>query len=123
MILDISTLILVGIFLIGLGITEYEAWGLQEPLFDIPTEWKSFFEFLIWPLIVLLMVDITLKYNKIRDPKKFLKTHWIDITMLALIPIFSAFKFFKLGINIIKKLKSLKMGVKVAHKTRRMMQR
>lgn len=107
----------------GLGITEYKIFGLQEPLLEAPTEWKSFFEFLIWPIIGLLIVDITMKYNKTRDPKKFLKKYWIDIAMLALIPVFSAFKFFKLGLGIIKKLKTAKMSVKAVHKTKKVIRK
>lgn len=121
--MDYSILVLVGIFLASLGITEYKTFGLQEPLLEIPAEGKSFFEFLIWPIIGLLIADITLKYNKTKNPKKFLKKYWIDIVMLALIPVFSVFKFFKLGISIVKKLKTAKMGIKAAHKTKKVIQK
>ncbi len=43
--------------------------------------------------------------------------------MLILIPIFSAFKFFKLGLNIVKKLKTVKMGLKILHKTKKVSQK
>ena len=122
-VLDWSILFLVGIFLIGLGITEYKTLGLQGPLVETSPEWESFFVILIWPIIGLLLLDIAIKYNATRNPKKFLKKYWIDIAMLALIPVFSLFKFFKLGISIVKKLKTAKMGAKAIHKTKKMIQR
>jgi len=119
---DLAILTLVGLFLIGLGVTEYKTLGLEEPLFESPAEWKSFFEFLIWPIISLLIIDLGIKYKKTNDPKKFIKKYWIDIAMLVLIPAFSVFKFFKLGVGIVKKLKTAKMGVKVVHKTKKVTQ-
>lgn len=118
-ILDLTILFLVGIFLVGLGINEYETFGLEEPVFDFSSEVKIFFEYLIWPIIALLVLDLALKYREIKDPKKFVKKYWIDIVMLALIPIFSAFKFFKLGLSLVKKLKTAKMGAKIIHKTKK----
>ena len=109
--------------MIGLGVTEYKTLGLQEPIFETSDEWKLFFNFLTWKIIGLLVLDIGLKYNKTRDPKKFLKKYWIDIAMLALIPVFSAFKFLKIGISLFKKLKTAKMGIKGIYKTKKMIQK
>lgn len=106
-------------FFAGIVSFEYSTIGLSEPILSLPYESKQFFDFLIWPLIILLVFDLYFKYNKVRDPKKFVKKYWIDIVMLTLIPIFSAFKFLKIGISIIKKLKTVKMGTKVAHKTKK----
>ena len=78
-----------------------------------------FFDILIWPIVVLLTFDLVLKYRKTNDPKKFVKKYWIDIAMLTMIPIFSSFKFFKLGLSVVKKLKAAKMGAKVIHKTKK----
>ena len=107
----------------GLSVTEYKIFGLQEPPVEISKEWKSFFEFSIWPIIGLLILDITLKFKKTRNPKKFLKKYWIDIAMLALIPVFSTLKFLKLGLSLIKKLKTAKMGVKAIHKTKKIIRK
>jgi hypothetical protein len=121
-IFDLAILVLVGLFLLGLGVTEYKTFGLEQPIFESSKEWKSFFEFLIWPIIGLLVIDLGVKYKKTNDPKKFVKKYWIDIIMLVLIPAFSIFKFFKLGIGIAKKLKTVKMGVKAVHKTKKVTQ-
>lgn len=122
-ILDLSILVLAGLFMIGLVITEYKTFGLEEPLIVISYEWKLFFEHLIWPLIGMLVLDLGLKYKKTNDPIKFVKKYWIDIVMLGLIPILSAFKFFKLGLSIVKKLKTAKTGAKVIHKTKKVSQK
>ncbi|ABX13247.1 hypothetical protein [Nitrosopumilus maritimus] len=118
-ILDFAIIAIGLMFFAGIVSFEYSTIGLSEPILSLPYESKQFFDFLIWPLIILLVFDLYFKYNKVRDPKKFVKKYWIDIVMLTLIPIFSAFKFLKIGISIIKKLKTVKMGTKVAHKTKK----
>ena len=117
--LDFTIIIIGLVFFVGVISFEYGTIGLSDPLLHFPYELKQFFDVLIWPLLILLVLDLVLKYNKIKDPKKFVKKYWIDIVMLSLIPIFSAFKFFKIGLSIIKKLKTLKMGTKVVHKTKK----
>ena len=44
--------------------------GLENPILSIPDEFKEFFEFLIWPILILLTLDLVLKYRKINNPKK-----------------------------------------------------
>ena len=122
-ILDFSILVLAGLFLIGFAINEYKVLGLEQPLIKISHEWKLFFEYLIWPFIGMLVLDLGLKYKKTKNPKKFVKKYWIDIVMLALIPVLAAFKFFKLGVGIAKKLKTAKTGAKVIHKTKKVSQK
>jgi len=118
-ILDLSIIAIASMFLVDVLAFGYVSWGLSEPILPIPSDWKSFFDFLIWPLVILLILDLILKYRKIKDPKKFVKKYWVDIIMLILIPIFFAFKFFKIGLSAIKKLKTAKMGTKVIHKTKK----
>lgn len=120
--LDFTIIVIGMIFFVGVFSFEYGSIGFSEPLISLSYELKQFFDVLIWPLIVLLIADLALKYHKIKDPKKFVKKYWMDIVMLALIPIFSAFKFFKIGLSIVKKLKTVKMGTKVIHKTKKITQ-
>lgn len=117
--LDLTILIFVSAFLIGLLGHEYDELGLHQPLILMSDEMLHFFDNLIWPIIILLIFDLVVKYRKTKDPKKFVKKYWIDITMLLLIPIFSSFKLFKIGLSIVKKLKAAKMGVKIIHKTKK----
>ena len=118
-ILDLIILALSLLFFIGLLAFEYNVFGLENPILSIPDEFKEFFEFLIWPILILLTLDLVLKYRKINNPKKFVKKYWIDILMLALFPIFSLFKFLKIGLSLIKQLKTIKMGAKIFHKTKK----
>ena len=120
--LDLIILVLASLFFIGLLAFESHSFGLENPILLIPDQFKEFFEFLLWPILTLLTLDLILKYRKIKNPKKFVKKHWIDILMLALIPIFSIFKFLKIGSSVIKQLKTIKMGTKIFHKTKKISQ-
>jgi len=115
-------LVLTSLFFIGLLAFEYHSFGLETPILPIPDQFKEFLEFLIWPILILLAFDLILKYRKINNSKKFVKKHWIDILMLVLIPIFSIFKFLKIGLSLIKQLKTIKMGAKIFHKTKKISQ-
>ncbi|KEQ56535.1 hypothetical protein AAA799E16_01958 [Marine Group I thaumarchaeote SCGC AAA799-E16] len=121
-ILDFAIIAIGLVFFVGVVSFEFDTIGFSEPILQLTYELKLFSDALIWPLVVLLIFDLTLKYRKVKDPKKFVKKYWIDIVMLALIPIFSAFKFFKIGLSLVKKLKTVKMGTKVAHKTKKITQ-
>ncbi|MEK6866487.1 MAG: hypothetical protein AABX46_03465 [Thermoproteota archaeon] len=121
-ILDLIILALTSLFFIGLLAFEYHSFGLENPILPIPDEFKEFFEFLIWPILTLLTFDLILKYRKIKNLKKFVKKYWIDILMLMLIPIFSIFKFLKIGLSVIKQLKNIKIGTKIFHKTKKISQ-
>ncbi len=118
-ILDLIILALTSLFFIGLLVFEYPTFGLDNPILPISDKFKEFFEFLIWPILTLLTIDLVLKYRKIKNPKKFVKKYWIDILMLTLIPIFSIFKFLKIGLSVIKQLKTVKIGAKIFHKTKK----
>lgn len=122
-ILDLIILALSLLFFIGLLAFEYHSFGLEHPILPIPDTFKEFFEFLILPLIVLLILDLVIKYRKINHPKKFVKKYWIDIVMLALIPVFFTFKFLKIGLSVVKKLKTAKTGAKIFHKTKKISQK
>ena len=122
-ILDLTILVLVAIFFVDVLAFEYATLGLQQPIMHISVEWKSFFEILIYPIVILLIIDLVLKYRKVNDPRKFVKKYWIDIVMLILIPAFSIFKFFKINLGLIKKLKTVKMGAKALDKTKKVTQK
>jgi len=118
-ILDLTILIFISAFLTGLLGHEYGALGLHQPIILMSEELLYFLDTLIWPIIILLIFDLVLKYRKTKDPKKFVKKYWMDIAMLVLIPVLSSFKFFKVELSIVKKLKATKMSVKIIHKTKK----
>lgn len=63
-------------------------------------------------VLAVLAVDIYLKYRKLRDPEEFVKKHWLDIAMLALMPLFAGFKVAKMSIKLVKGAKMAKSGFK-----------
>ena len=118
-VLDLIILVLVCLFIVGILDSSFPGLNPDVPVFPISEEVKTFFEFLIYPIIVLLIIDLSLKYRKTKNLKKFVKKYWIDIFMLGMIPIFSILKFLKIGMTVVKHLKALKMGTKVIHKTKK----
>jgi len=115
--LDLIILVLVGLFVVGMLGSSFPGLTTDVPILSISEESQTFFEFLIYPIIVLLITDLLLKYREIKNPKKFVKKYWIDIFMLGMIPIFSIVKFLKIGVSLVKQIKVIKMGTKVIHKT------
>ena len=118
-ILDLIILLLVCLFLVGMLGSSFPGLTPEVPVLSISKEIQTFFELLIYPIIILLIIDLSLKYRKTKNPKQFVRKYWIDIFMLCMIPVFSILKFLKVGITIIKHLKALKMGTKVIHKTKK----
>ena len=86
--------------------------GLHERPIPVGNEAEEFWEWLAWGVFVVLAVDIYLKYRKVRDPKEFVKKHWLDIAMLALMPLFAGFKIAKMSIKLVKGAKMAKSGFK-----------
>lgn len=86
--------------------------GLQESPIPVEKEIEEFWEWLTWAVFGILGLDLYLKYNKIRNPKEFVKKHWLDILMLALLPLFAGFKIAKIAVKAIKGAKLTKSGFK-----------
>lgn len=81
----------------------------------VSPEIEQFWDWFSWILFAMLAVDILIKYRKAGDPKSFLKKYWLEIVMLALIPIFAGFKIAKISVKLVKALKMSKSGFKAAH--------
>ena len=119
-ILDLIILLLVCLFVVGMLGSSFPRLTPDVPVLSISEEIQTLFELLIYPIIVLLIIDLSLKYRETKNPKKFVKKYWIDIFMLCMIPVFSILKFLKIGITLVKHLKSLKMRSKIIHKTKKL---
>jgi hypothetical protein len=118
-ILDMIILVLVILFFVGMLGTSFQGLGTDISILFIPDDVQAFLDVLIYPIIALLGIDLVLKYRKTKNPKKFVRKYWIDIFMIVLIPVFSIFKFFKIGLSLTKQLKTLKMGAKALHKSKK----
>jgi hypothetical protein len=86
--------------------------GLKASPVPVPHEVEEFWEWLTWIVFSALALDIYLKYRKVRNPREFLKKHWLDLLMLALLPLFAGFKIAKMSIKLVKGAKMAKSGFK-----------
>ena len=92
---------------------------LKEAPYHIPHEYEIYFEVILWIFFGLLVVDLYLKYKKLNNWRLFLKKHWHEIAMVALIPFLSAFKIAKISTNLVKTLKASKSGFKIFYKAKK----
>ena len=114
---DISIFGLLILFFIGFLAYDYEILAIKDPFIQIPNDYKVFFEFLPWVLLLLLITDLCLKYQlSERKPKYFLKKYWTDILLTILLPILFPLKFFKATLKIYKYSKFAKSGFKLIQK-------
>lgn len=116
---DFSLLGMVVVYFIGFLSFHPQSLFLTKPLFDIPHEYEIYFEILLWAIFGLLIVDLYFKYREIDNWKLFLKKHWHDIVMLALIPFLTVFKIAKISVSLVKTLKASKSGFKVFQKAKK----
>ena len=96
-VIDIIVIVLLNILLISL--LSSNKLLFKEPLINISSLFIDILQFTILPLLIL---DIYLKYRKVKDVRLFLKKHYLDLIMLVLFPIFVMFKFMKLTLKLYK---------------------
>lgn len=110
---------LIVLYFIGLIIYHPESVLLVSSPYPLPGEYGAMFDSLLWVIFGMLLFDLYMKYKKYNSWKVFLKKHWIDIFLFALIPVLSAFKIAKLAVKLVKFLKAIKTGYKAADKTKK----
>lgn len=118
-ILDFTILGLAIVYFVGFLSFYPDSVFLKEALYDIPREYEIHFEYVLWAFFLLLILDLYLKYKKLNNWKLFLKKHWHEIVMLALIPFLAVFKIAKVAIKIVKTMKASKSGFKVFYKAKK----
>ncbi|MGI0038715.1 MAG: hypothetical protein ACREAO_02780 [Nitrososphaera sp.] len=94
--------------------------GLRASPVPFSHEVIEFWEWLTWMVFAALALDIYLKYRKVRDPKEFVKKHWLDLLLLALLPLFAGFKLAKMSIKLVKGAKMAKSGFKAYQGAKKM---
>lgn len=117
--LDFVLLAMAIVYFVGFVSFHPESLLLKEAPYHIPHEYEIYFEVLLWVFFGLLVLDLYLKYKKLNDWRLFLKKHWHEIVMLALIPFLTAFKIVKFSIKMVKVLKASKSGFKVFYKAKK----
>lgn len=80
---------------------------------------EKFWEFFSWLVFAMLAFDIYLKYRKAENSRLFLRKHWLDLAMLAMIPLFAGLKIANVSIKLIKGLKMAKSAFKVVHSAKK----
>jgi hypothetical protein len=114
---DISVLILLVIFFLGFLAFDYEIFGLHEQIITIPHDMEVYFEFVPWIIFIVLVFDLFLKYLIVeKNLKIFFQHYWLDVVMVALIPILLPLKFMKMTVKSFKIIKTGKSGYKANQK-------
>ena len=63
-------------------------------------------------VFAVLGLDLYLKYRKVKNLKEFVRKHWLDILMIAFLPLFAGFKIAKIAVKAVKGAKLAKSGFK-----------
>jgi hypothetical protein len=111
---DIALVVGLVVFFVGYVNIHAGIFGISHFL---PTseEIEQFWDAFSWALFAMLVFDMVIKYKKAGNLQSFLKKYWLELLMLAMIPIFAGFKIAKISVNLIKALKMTKSGFKAAH--------
>lgn len=118
-ILDFVLLAFAAVYFVGFVAFYPESLFLKEAPYHIPHEYEVYFEYVLWVFFALLILDLYLKYRQLNDWKKFLRKHWHEIAMLALIPFLTVFKIAKISLKLVKTLKASKSGFKMFYKAKK----
>jgi hypothetical protein len=113
---DIAVSVLIMIFFIGYLNLHSELIGLDQHPIPVTRDVEEFWDLFSWIVFGALAFDIYLKYRAVRDPKLFLKKHWLDLLMLCLMPLFAGLKVAKFSVKLVKGLKMAKSGFKAAQR-------
>lgn len=117
---DIFVSVLLMVFFAGYINIHADLVGLKESPVPVSHKVEEFWEWLTWIVFSALALDIYLKYRKVRNPREFLKKHWLDLVMLALLPLFAGFKIAKISIKLVKGAKMAKSGFKAYQGAKKM---
>ncbi|MEM3090036.1 MAG: hypothetical protein QXY22_05650 [Candidatus Nitrosotenuis sp.] len=118
-ILDFTILSLAVVYFVGFLSFYPDSIFLKEAPYHIPRAYELYFEYVLWVFFSILVLDLYLKYKKLNSWKQFLKKHWHEIIMLALIPFLAVFKIAKIAIKLVKTMKASKSGFKVFYKAKK----
>ncbi|MEW5839440.1 hypothetical protein [Nitrososphaera sp.] len=109
---DVAVSAMLLAFFIGYVNIHADIIGLKESPVPVSHQVEEFWEWFTWIVFAALALDVYLKYRKVRNPREFLKKHWLDILMLAFMPLFAGFKLAKISIKLVKGAKMVKSGFK-----------
>lgn len=73
---------------------DLDSLGLQN-LLPKPVDFDFWDNLLMWGIFAVMLPDLFIKYRESENWKKFLKSYWIDISFLILIPLFAWLRVLK----------------------------
>lgn len=116
---DLVLMAFLAVFFVGYINIHSDLIGLPHFL---PTsdEIENFWENFTWLIFAMLAFDIYLKYRKADNPRSFVKKHWLEMAMIAMVPLLAGLKLAKISIKLVKGMKMMKSGFKVAHGAKKM---
>ena len=104
--------VLVMIFFAGYLNIHADLIGFEASPIPVTKDVEEFWELLTWVVFAVLGIDAYLKYRAVGNPREFLKKHWLDLLMLAMLPLFAGFKIAKVAVKLVKSAKLSKSGFK-----------
>lgn len=116
---DVTTIVWLGLFFVGLMAFDTDLLGLEDPIIDFPTSFETPWGVISWIIWGVFAVDVFFKYRASENWRVFLRKHWFDIILL--IPFFRILRLLRL-LRLLKTLKLLRVGLagyKAYKKTKR----
>lgn len=112
--IDVFVSLLVIVFFAGYLNIHSGLLGFEQSPIPVSKQVEEFWEWLTWAVFAVLGLDLYLKYRKVRSLKEFVRKHWLDILMIAFLPLFAGFKIAKIAIKAVKGAKLVKSGFKAS---------
>lgn len=117
--LDFVLLIFAAVYFAGFVSFYPDSVFLKESPYHIPHEYEVYFEYVLWSFFSLLVLDLYIKYREQNGWRRFVKKHWHEIAMFALIPFLAFFKIAKIALKVVKTVKASKSGFKMFYKAKK----
>jgi hypothetical protein len=111
--------VLLIVFFAGYLDIHSELVGLHEQPVPAGKEMEEAWDALAWAVFGVLAFDVYLKYRRAGSLAKFVRKHWLDLAMLALMPLFAGFKIANMSVKLVKGAKMAKSGFKALQGARK----
>jgi len=115
--IDIVVLLMASLLAILFVSYDYDLFGIKNPPYVFPKEFKVIYDYLPWTLFILLLIDLIVKYKMTSfNHIEFLGKYWMDILSTILIPLLFPIKFAKPIVKVHKSSKIAKFAFKIYQK-------
>ena len=112
--------VLVMVFFAGYLNIHSDLIGLESSPIPVTEQAEEFWELLTWVVFAFLAADVYLKFRAAGSARIFLRKHWLDLIMLAMLPLFAGFKIAKVAVKLVKSAKLSKSGFKAFNAAKKM---